>query len=340
LDADDAFLEGEEEESEVAEPAEAPCPFAEQAVVAHGSNRGDVMRICRNLECPVHGRRLKIDLERAAAGTAEKAKDFWTERAKALPAKIEWESRCAILRAVLAKPFEWKVPHEQLQLIALAMLPNSLTNEFLESLDLPSRAKYANGSAAAAAIEKNIRAPKGSPASDWLPRITLGLSLHETAKQFCWHKGAEMKRLIQASEVLGVDAAAITKKVSDRITSDFNARRDKARAKAKGAVPAKSPKAAEDRAPKVRPEAGTRQELVAKLPALNAPPAKVQKSPPVKKAGPKAKKLEPAKKPAPAKKAAAAKPHNSKLTPEARKRIAADQKKRWAEFRKQKAGKK
>ena len=63
--------------------------------------------------------------------------------------------------------------------------------ELLDALKLPGRErmKIDNGGSVANELEKLIRAPKGSPASDLLPRITVGLALLEASKEYLWGAG-------------------------------------------------------------------------------------------------------------------------------------------------------
>lgn len=207
------------------QPSGPVCTSAEQAVVAQGPDRGSVIRICRDLQCLVHGPGLRYEAERKAS--EPQTLDYWSERAEALPRKIEYEARLETLQAVLAVPLKWAVRPEQLRLLADALLPYALTDEFLAALAI-GKASFGNGSANAAAVKKMIRDEKSAP---FLPRIVLGLSLHEAAKEYC---GID-DRLKQAAQVLGVDAKKIAAQTAKRMNDEFQAQRDKARAKKKAA---------------------------------------------------------------------------------------------------------
>ena len=228
------------------EPAEADCGYSEEAIIAHGGDKGKTMRICRNPGCPVHGPRLKDSL--TYSPKREAAKDIWKERAAALPRKIDFLSRLATLRHVLAAQRKTEsLSHELLQVIAEAMLPFSLPFDFIESCQFPwtkGADKGKNGALLVKELKNTIGAPALAPAGAHLEQIILGLALYECAKDYCGPKTE--KRLAKAAELLGVDAKKIAADVSKFQTEDFRRRRDAAKAKQKPAPKAKStPKAKE-----------------------------------------------------------------------------------------------
>ena len=215
-----------------AEPPKPPapiCAFAEKAVVEHGANRGDVVQICRSLECPVHGATNRREQQEAVRQTESGKPDYWAERAKALPKKIEWATRLAILDAVLSEPIKWTVPHEQLQLIGLSLIGGGVTQELLDALGLPWQKKHKNMHEAAKALRKDIESPAKSPAAQELPRILLALSLRETAKEFCYKDSDDVKRLMRAAEVFKINAKKIGESTAKLITDEFKKKRDAAR---------------------------------------------------------------------------------------------------------------
>lgn len=70
-DRPDPDEEDETDTDDKPEPEETACQFAEEAIIAHGSRRGEVVRICRNPKCPVHGEDLASDDEDARAAARE-----------------------------------------------------------------------------------------------------------------------------------------------------------------------------------------------------------------------------------------------------------------------------
>jgi len=188
----EGFQEDEDEAEEIEQPeAEAAppaavitdCGYSVEAVIAHGSRTGSIMRICKDVDCPVHGAELKAKMERAGGSNASGERDIWAERAAQLPGKIKLASRRAQLAEVLQAHRKanrgYELPFEWLQVVAEAMVPTSVPVEFIEAFDFPWKHKLTgkNGSALADDLRKTIRAPKGSPASDWLPSIAVGLAM-------------------------------------------------------------------------------------------------------------------------------------------------------------------
>ena len=91
-------------------------------------------------------------------------------------------------------------------------------------------------------MDELIRAPKGPPASDLLPRITVGLALLEAAKEYLWEQGNDAARLKLATEAFKVDAKKIGAEISKTLTEEFNKKRDAAKARKQLALEKGTPK--------------------------------------------------------------------------------------------------
>ena len=91
--------------------------------------------------------------------------------------------------------------------------------------------KADNGALVAHELDKLIRVPKGSPASDLLPRIAIGLALLEASKEYLWAEGGDAARLKLATEAFKVDAKKIGAEISKTLTEEFNKKRDAAKAR-------------------------------------------------------------------------------------------------------------
>ncbi len=225
------------------------CESTAQAIVAFGSDRGALKQVCIDPTCKKH----KQGSSSLYYARNSEPKDYWGDWAKNLPHNIEQATRRKVLAAVLAKPFEWSVPQDQLRIVASALLPFSTSKDLLDAWKFPSAGGRVlkNGSAISKYLEGLIDAPENSPAADYLPRIVMGLALHESSKDYCSKGGKE--RLWEAAEALKVDHQKIAAATDKSMREDFHARRQKAQAKTKEAVKA-APKAAKTK-PAVR-EAG------------------------------------------------------------------------------------
>lgn len=212
--------------------AKKPCAHAEKALVVSGRvDVGKIISICRTSLCKTH-HPYAAKLSRAAGGANSFAQD-WAEKRRALVNQIKRQVCRRMLRAVLAKPMKWDVPHAQLQVVARALMQFSLPVEVPEALDLPSMPaasagkKLKNGAAVSGWLKDLIAAPKGSPAADALPRIVMALALYPAVKEYV--QAADVEALEAAADAARVDRKAIQKATTKELTADFEKRKAKAK---------------------------------------------------------------------------------------------------------------
>lgn len=228
------------------------CASAEKALVVTGrADVGNIVYICRDGKCKTHhpyASSLRSSRENTFA-------NIWAEKRRKLQQAINWKTRIAVLKAVLAKSLKWDLPHAQLQLLAGSLLDYALPPGVLDALDLPAAKgkKLEHGGAIAKFIEGMIDSPKGSPASDHLPRIVLALSLRASVKEYC--QDFDLKRLRAAAEVFRIDWKVVEKKCSVELVAAFEKSKAKAAAnqKKKAGAPGKAKAAAP--APEIEDEA-------------------------------------------------------------------------------------
>ena len=215
------------------------CKHAEPAIVAAGDRQvGHKILICRTAECKKHNQ-----FRNSSFGKESSFAEVWADKKRNLGKKIEWETRLRVFLEVLARPLKWDVPSDQLRIVAHALLGYSTPPpEVVEGLKIPAAAgrDLKNGSAVSKFIEGMIDAPDGSPASDFLPRIILALSIQEIPKEYC--REETIKRLKLAAQACGVKWDEIAKKVSADLNADFAKKKAKAEARQKE-IKAKAAKA-------------------------------------------------------------------------------------------------
>jgi ParB family chromosome partitioning protein len=209
--------------------ADKECSGASDGIYVDGSKFGQVIRICADPKCKTHWARDGYSSSRA--GGPDKKKDFWEERAKALPKKINLVTRRAALKALLAVPIKYDlktdsyaVPATLLRTFSHPLLGYSVIPELGELLPTPIDGK---GRDVAGEFKRRIAAPKSLE----LPNLVTALALQEVAKEW---GNSDYERLLQsACKDANVPYDKIAKEIDSELRAEFNAKRHKAKAKAK-----------------------------------------------------------------------------------------------------------
>lgn len=203
------------------------CEKAIRGVWIDGPRMGQAPLICTDSTCKTH------HPYGTQHGGSNGKEDFWTVRAKKLEGNITIAWRKEVVKAIIAKPHDWTVPHEQLAIVARTLLiRGDVTAELINAMDLPGttpgsvmKVHTADGNY----LDKYVNAPKGSPFAIALPRIVTGLSLAAFLKDYCYLDEKDV--LIPAAKAFGVDAAKMKIELGTSMRTEFNAKRDKAKAK-------------------------------------------------------------------------------------------------------------
>jgi len=217
------------------------CPDTEQAIYVDNPGKGTIIQVCRNQQCSLHHNYRPAS---HTSRTPEGKVDFWAQKEKKLGEKIETAARRQVLEDICNEPvngknYIWAVPHSQQQIIALALLKHMTPPELLDVFKFPGlEAGKRSSSDVTAELRRMILAEKGSPASDWLPKIIFGLALQDCAREQLYSAGDERKRFDMAANVFGIDHKNIENEIGMRMREVFKAARLKSQAKKAGKSPA------------------------------------------------------------------------------------------------------
>jgi hypothetical protein len=221
------------------------CLDIEEGIYVDGPDAGKKVSICGNKQCKVHG---AFNLSR---NCSDKPKDFWEERAKKLPDKINWASRLAVLEAIFANPvlkpgrdWVWEAPSNVLQIVALALLPHSAPVELLDALKLPGRKRMKPTTAARSRMSWTSSSVlrRDRPSAISCPASPSDSRSWKASKEYLWEQGNDAARLKLATEAFKVDAKKIGAEISKTLTEEFNKKRDAAKARKQLALEKGTPK--------------------------------------------------------------------------------------------------
>lgn len=238
------------------------CPHQVDGINLNGPERGKIIKICRNTECKVHG----TSISSRPLSSAPVKEDYWEVRAKRLEEKIITETRRSVFAAIVERPHKWTIPHEQLQLIAYALLRNPVPIEMLHAFNFPhvKNVEKMDTHDAQVEIEKIIKAKQGTPLADYLAPVVTGLSMFESLKEGSWNESRHVINLSLAAKSFGVDEKKIGSDIANSMRTAFNEKRGKAENKKAGIAEPASATPATNRSTKAK---GGKKKPAKKTPA-------------------------------------------------------------------------
>ena len=196
------------------------CGFSEDAIVAHGKDKGKITRICRNPACPEHGAR--VNRGGKQKDEAEEARLKAEKEKEELERKIEQVSAFRILRAIMRSEnayFFYSARREFGQRIARKLIGyGAISGDLILAMELPWLAgrELKSDKDVKDQLQSLIDATEGSPASDELPRVMLALLCKDAFTN--WPTTEAIDELHQIADLMEVDWQQIGKSVVKELT--------------------------------------------------------------------------------------------------------------------------